>query len=137
MVSIDDLAEGTIIDIRDPYSFDDKHKYSIIVAHSADEFMVATVFINSEINTTTINSPELVALQHEILPTSYRFLRQKSFVDCSIITDRTKIALVNEINETGRVLGNLSADDLLTVRTLITNAESIYPYYKKLFCLIE
>ena len=132
MVTISDLKIGTVIDIRDPYSYDDKHKYSIIVGISEDEFTIATVFINSEINPTAINSPGLVALQYGIKQTDYNFLKRDSFVDCSKITDRIQLTFLNEINNSGRLLGNIRITDLRNIVNLVTGAESISPYYIKL-----
>jgi len=132
MVSADDLKIGTVVDIRDPYSFDDKHKYSIIVGISEDKFTIATVFINSLINPNAINSPELVALQFGIKPSNYPFLRTDSYVDCSQIIDRIQITLLDEINASGRLLGQINKPDLKTIINLIVNAPSIQPYYLKL-----
>lgn len=107
MVSADDLKIGAVVDIRDPYSFDDKHKYSIIVGISEDKFTIATVFINSLVNPNAI-------------------------VDCSQIIDRIQITLLDEINASGRLLGQINKPDLKTIINLIVNAPSIQPYYLKL-----
>lgn len=106
MVSIEELRIGTVFDIRDPYSADEKHKYSIIIGISDDKFYIGTVFINSMVNTRAINSPELVALQYEILSSKYKFLRSVSYVDCSDLKDRMQSSLLQEINTSGRILGN-------------------------------
>lgn len=98
MVSDTDLQIGTIVDIRDPYSADEKHKYNIIVGISDDRFYVATVFINSLVNTNAINSPDLVALQYEIKKDRYQFLKYNSYVDCSRLIDRIQSSFVREIN---------------------------------------
>lgn len=132
MVSNEALKIGTVFDIRDPYSFDDKHKYSVIVGMSDDKFYIGTVFINSLVNTRAINSPELVALQYEILPSKYTFLRTLSYVDCSDLKDRMRSSLLQEINDSGRILGTIAKNDLSSIIRLVLAAETIPSYYKNL-----
>ena len=115
MVSVKELKIGTVIDIRDPYAFDDKHKYSIIVGISDDRFYIGTVYINSNVNARAINSPSLVALQYEIFPSKYKFLRWPSYVDCSDLKDRMQSSLLQEINTSGRILGTIAEDDLSAI----------------------
>lgn len=137
MVSIEELKIGTVIDIRDPYAFHDKHKYSIIVGVSDDKFYIGTVFINSTVNARAINSPSLVALQHEILPSKYKFLRWQSYVDCSDLKDRVQSSFLQEINDSGRILGTIAKDDLSAIIRLVLNAETIPSYYKNLCNVIQ
>ncbi len=137
MVSIEDLRTGTVIDIHDPYSYHEKHKYSIIVGISEDKFYIGTVYINSIVNPSAINSPELVALQYEISPSRYKFLRTISFVDCSGLKDRIQSSLLKEINDSGRILGNIAKDDLAAIVRLVLNAETISPYYKSLCNVVQ
>lgn len=132
MVSIEELRVGTVIDIQDPYSFHEKHKYNIIVGISDDKFYIGTVFINSIVNTRAINSPELIALQYEISPSKYSFLRSVSFVDCSDLKDRMQRSLLKDINDSGRILGSIAKDDLFAIIRLVLNAETIPSYYKNL-----
>jgi len=131
MVSIQDLQVGTVIDILDPLSFHDKHKYSIIVGISDDSFFLGTVYINSEINPSAINSPELAALQYPIYREKYGFLLVTSYVDCSDMKDRMQHGLLQAINDTGRILGRIARDDMGNIITLVLEAESIADYYKK------
>jgi hypothetical protein len=131
MVSIEDLHIGTVIDIRDPLSFHDKHKYSIIVGISEDSFFLGTVYINSEINPSAINSPALAALQYPIYRDKYSFLLGTSYVDCSDMKDRMQHGLIKAINDTGRILGRITRDDMDNIVTLVLGAESIASYYKK------
>lgn len=132
MYSAADLKLGTVIDIYDPYSYDEKHKYSVIVGVSEDAFYIGTVFINSEINISAINSPSLVDLQYLIKKANYTFLRRDSFVDCSHIEDRLQITLVDQLNSNGRILGEIKANDLKAIIALVLNAPSIPPFYIKL-----
>ena len=137
MVSIEELKIGTVIDIRDPYSFDEKHKYSIIVGMSGDKFYIGTVFINSIVNARAINSPSLVALQYEVSPAKYKFLRTNSYVDCSDLKDRMQSSLLQEINASGRILGTIAKDDLSAIIQLVLNAETIPSYYKSLCNVVQ
>jgi hypothetical protein len=132
MVSVTDLKIGAIVDIHDPYSAHDKHKYSIIIGISDDKFFIGTVFINSLVNAYAINSPALVALQYEIKQSRYQFLDHNSYVDCSQLTDRVQSSFMREINTSGRILGALAKDDLRNVIDLVLGAETILDYYKKL-----
>jgi hypothetical protein len=137
MVSIEELRIGTVIDIRDPYSFHEKHKYSIIIGISHDKFYIGTVFINSIINPHAINSPELVALQYEISSSKYKFLRSVSYVDCSDLKDRMQSSLLQEINTSGRILGNIAKDDLSAIIQLVLDAETISAYYKSICNVVQ
>src|SRR5258708_23803703 len=132
MYSAADLKVGTVIDIHDPYSYDEKHKYSIIVGISEDQFYVATVFINSLINPHAINSQILVNLQFEIKKAQYPFLKRDSFVDCSHIEDRVQVTLIDQVNSNGRILGQIKTGDLKKVINLVLSAPSILPYYIKM-----
>ncbi len=119
MVSIQDLQIGTIIDIRDTESFHDKRKYSIIVGISDDCFYLGTVYINSEINPSAINAPELVALQYPIYPEKYKFLKDISYVDCSDMKDRMQNGLLQALNTGGRILGRMTRDDMDKIIILV------------------
>jgi hypothetical protein len=132
MYAASDLKIGTVIDIHDPYSFDEKHKYSIIVGISEDGFYIATVFINSEINISAINSAKLVALQYEIRKAHYSFLKRDSFVDCSHLEDRLQVTLLDQLNSGGRILGKIRVTDLNKVIGLVLEAPSIPPHYIKI-----
>ena len=132
MYSAADLKVGTVFDIHDPYSFDEKHKYSIIVGISEDGFYIATVFINSEINVSAINSAKLVALRYEIRKAQYSFLKRDSFVDCSHLEDRLQITLLDQLNSAGRILGKIRAIDLNKIINLVLLAPSIQPHYIKI-----
>ena len=137
MVSIDDLRIGTVIDILDPYSNPPKRKYSIIIAIAEDKFYIGSVYINTEVNVLTINSPELVALQHEISKAKYPFLQRDSFVDCSDMKSRLQSELLRQLTTGGRIIGNIAKDDLVTINSLVRSADTIIPYYKKLCNLVE
>ena len=132
MFSAADLKVGTVIDIFDPYSYDEKHKYSVIVGMSNDAFYIGTVFINSEINVSAINAPALVALQYSLKKANYSFLKRDSFVDCSHIEDRLQITLLDQLNSNGRILGEIKSADLKAIVGLVLNAPSIPPYYIKI-----
>ncbi|MBN9384658.1 MAG: hypothetical protein J0H74_28145 [Chitinophagaceae bacterium] len=84
------------------------------------------------VNTHAINSPELVALQYEISPSKYKFLRSISYVDCSDLKDRIQSSFLQEINTSGRILGNIAKEDLSAIIQLVLNAETIPSYYKNL-----
>lgn len=131
MHSSEDLKIGTIIDIHDPYSYHPKHKYSVIVGIDHDQIVLGTVFINSEINPSAINSEALASLQYEIKAAHYHFLAKDSFIDCSNLEDRISTSVVNSLNNGGRILGQLKKSDLHSVISLVLNAPSILPYYIK------
>ena len=137
MVSIDDLKIGTVVDILDSHSTPPKRKYSIIVAIAEDKFYIGTVYINTEVNVLTINSPELVALQYKIYQAKYPFLQHDSFVDCSDMKARLQSELLRQLTNGGRIIGRIAKDDLITVNSLIRSADTIIPYHKKLCNLVE
>jgi hypothetical protein len=99
--------------------------------------VIGTVFINSTVNARAINSPSLVALQYEIFPSRYKFLRWQSYVDCSDLKDRMQSSFLQEINASGRILGTIANDDLSAIIQLVSNAETIPSYYKSLCNIIQ
>jgi hypothetical protein len=135
MVTVKDLKIGTIIHFFDEQSYHPKPKYSVIVGISDDAFDIATVYFNTGINVSAINSPELVALQYKVEPGSdYKFIKDISYIDCSVLSHRMQTSLLESLNSSsGKVLGYLTANDLRNVIDLILSADSILPHYIKLF----
>lgn len=60
----------------------DHSKYYIVAGISKDRVCLCSVAINSQINQFILKRPKLLALQIEITPEDYSFLRHKSYINC-------------------------------------------------------
>jgi hypothetical protein len=134
---ISDLKVGTIVHFFDEESYQPKPKYSVIVGLSGDSYNLATVFINTNIKSEHLNSPELAKLHYKISCKRYsNFLKDDSFVDCSDLKHRQKTSFLEALNSpSGKIVGNLATDDLENVLNMILASDTISPYYLKLYCI--
>src|SRR5580698_10277545 len=88
-IELSDLRIGTVVYFHDPLCDPPKPKFCIIVGMSDDQFDIATVYINSEMNVPDINSHELVSLHYLIEREKYsQFLKKDSYIDCSKVKPR-------------------------------------------------
>lgn len=112
----------------------DHPKWNIVLDITEDRYLVASVFINSEINFKYINNQELVALQYYLDTKIFNFLDHNFVVDCSKIFvepyERYKIAL---LKNAVRKKGNLSKNELDKIYQLIRKSKNIAPKDKKKF----
>lgn len=134
MPEIGHVIKLLMIDFEPP-----KFKYHIIVGQGLfnNEPCFASVIINSRINS-TINSSTLAYTSHYELPHSNysNFLRHTSYVDCKELYFRT----VNEIEKIvtshpDRILGQISIEDLTSIRKMLEESEFIKGKYIKKFNL--
>ncbi|MGV8096734.1 MAG: hypothetical protein AB2L24_33170 [Mangrovibacterium sp.] len=107
---------------------------NIVLDITEDKYLVASVFINSEINFKYINSQELAALQYYLDTESFNFLDHNSVVDCSKIFvepyEKYKIVL---LKNAVRKKGNLSNDEVDKICQLVRKSKNITIKDKKKF----
>jgi hypothetical protein len=133
-----DLNVGAVVHFFDNASHHPKPKFSVIVGISDDTFCLGTVFVNTDINITHINSPELEKLHYKLNQKRYsNFLKHDSYVDCSDVKHRMRTSFLDELNYSGKIVGSLASDDLKNVLTLIMSSDTIAPYYLRLYNIGE
>jgi len=123
---------GSIISIN----FDniDHPKWNIILDITDDMLLVASVFINSEINFNHINTDELKGLQYEINKENFNFLDHDSFVDCSKIFVKSYSEFKNVlINNANKKKGDLQENDIENIIELVKKSKNIERKHKKKF----
>lgn len=123
---------GSIISID--FEKIDHPKWNIILDISDDMCLVASVFINTEINFKHINSPELISLQYTIDTENFKFLDHNSVVDCSKVFtepyEKFKNAL---IKNAVRKKGDLTEEEVNTISELVRKSKNIQGKTKKKF----
>lgn len=128
------VACGTVILLDDIEA--GKKKYHMIVGFDDDKMLVASVRINSEMNTNFYNRPELVELCHELSAEEIEFLDHDSLVACDKLSEWNKPVLVELINANPNyLLGRVALDTLEIIQYKISTAYTISPKIKKKFGL--
>lgn len=112
----------------------DHPKWNIILDMTEDKCLVASVFINSEINFKHINSQELKDLQYEIDTKNFKFLDHNSVIDCSKIFtepyEKYKEALVKNAV---RKKGDLPESEVQKIYEKVRTSKNITGKTKKKF----
>jgi hypothetical protein len=112
----------------------DHPKWNVILDITEDKCLVASVFINSEINFRHINSQELINLQYEIDTESIKFLDHNSVIDCSKIFtepyEKYKEALVKNAV---RKKGDLPESEVQKIYEKVRTSKNITGKTKKKF----
>lgn len=130
------IQPGTVFRffVRDTYP--PKPKFFIVLAADENHIMVATVFINSEINNNIFPTPELKALHYKISSNTYSFLDHDSYIDCSQLRERPIENLKKDIlTDPENVKGNLTVEDFTIIRDIIIRSDSISSKIKRKFNL--
>jgi len=110
----------------------DHPKWNIILDIMDDKCLIASVFINSEINFFHINSPELVALQYPIKKIDFPFLDHDSYIDCSNLFEKHyKEYKVTLINNAIRKIGELSEPEIESIYEFVRKSKNIKGKTKK------
>ncbi|WP_214070049.1 hypothetical protein [Mucilaginibacter sp. dw_454] len=132
----ENLVIGTVIKTFVADTNPPKEKRLVIMGESFDHISLATIYINTDLNLKVFPTQELQDLNPEFLAAGRDYLEHDSHVDCTALHIMPKQQLNNIIGtDPGRVLGNLSADDLKQLRDLIKSAKTIKPSLKKTYGL--
>ncbi|WP_442588894.1 hypothetical protein ACSBL2_22940 [Pedobacter sp. AW31-3R] len=130
------LKIGSVIRVYVQDTIPPKEKRFILVGQSYDKLIFATIFINSEINPNIFPQQELRDLNIELTTKDRAYLDHDSYADCSNIKKRNASWLLDIISiDPARVIGEVSEDDLKTIREKIKSARTISPALKKTFGL--
>ncbi len=114
-----------------------KIKRFIVVSLSADKIMLATLFINSQINLNMFTTEELKRLQVRLEKTAERsYIDFDSFADCSKIYEREVSAVIESIiKDTGMLLGQIGPADLDVLKQTVRSARTVSLSLKKKYGL--
>ncbi len=132
------LAIGKVLRLKVKDTNPPKIKRFIIVGFSEDKFTLASVYINSEINTNINWSLEQQELQLELTSDNREYLDKTSYIDCSQLIIRG----YDEINSIVKsrpesVLGEVSRTDLELIVKKLKEARTIKGKIKKRYGLFE
>ena len=107
-------------------------KYCVVVA--LNNYNIAGVIINTEINSNIFKTDDLRKLHLPILQRDHPFLKYDSFVDCSQLI-KWKIEYIIEVisKKPEIVVGNVTDDLLKKIHLTITFADTITSKEKKNF----
>lgn len=132
----ENLKVGAVIKLKVPDTTPPKIKRLVVVGIDNTKVLLATIFINTEININVLNTPELQNLQYELTKTNCPYLDYNSFADCSKIRERNYSDILDFIKKNpGSHLGQLLDEDLSKVKALIKSARTIPVRLKKQFNL--
>lgn len=127
---------GTVLRLSVKDTTPPKIKRFIVVGKTLDGLTLASVYINSEINTTVNWCIEMQNLQIPIYARDKDFLDRDSYVDCSklILRDALEISEVLKHNH-NVVIGKLPPEDLNMIQETLRNAITIKGKLKKKYGL--
>lgn len=132
------LKVGTVLKLFVYDTTPPKEKRFIVIGFSPDKLSLASLYINSEINTSINWSIEQQALQLELTSLTREYLDWTSYVDCSkfIIKDLTEIQKSIE-SRPDAIIGELSKEDLELIVTTIKHSPTINGKFKKRYGIFE
>lgn len=120
----ENLKVGAVIKVAVPDTTPPKIKILIVVGIESGKALLATVFVNTDINPNVLNTPELQKLQFALKLDNCPYLSYDSFADCSKMRERNYQDIFNLIKESpSRHLGRLNDDDLKRILALIKSAK--------------
>ncbi|OFY41166.1 MAG: hypothetical protein A2X18_12475 [Bacteroidetes bacterium GWF2_40_14] len=113
----------------------DHPKWNIVLDITDDKCLIASVFINTDINFKHINSPELETLQSPIEVKQYGFLDHDSFIDCSQVFEKPYEKYKETLLNKGivRKKGDLLEADIEKVYNLVRKSKNVTGKVKKKF----
>lgn len=132
----DNLVPGAVIQVFAIDTTPAKEKRLIVVGEAFDHISFACIYINSELNLNVFPTQELHDLNPKFIADERDYLEHDSHVDCtSLHTYKKSDLLLILKNDPTRLLGNLSDDDFIQVKKLISSARTIKASLKKTYGL--
>jgi hypothetical protein len=115
-----------------------KEKRFIVVGFTEDKLSLASLYINSEINTNINWSQEKQSLQLEFIPDNREYLDWTSFIDCSefILRETNEIQKAIE-KRPEAIIGEINDADLELIITTVRHSTTINGKYKKRYGIID
>jgi hypothetical protein len=120
------IKPGTVIRYKVPDTNPPKIKFFILLGADTDNIMVATVFINSDINYNIHFNVYLQSLQYKLDVQRNTFLSKDSYVDCTRISERKIENLKKElVSNPEYVIGTIHCEDFNAIRNLVKSSKLI------------
>lgn len=134
----DKIEVGSIIKYFVEDTNPPKYKRIIVIGHSGDKITIATIYINSELNTNVFRNRRMQALQVPIEKEGREYLEHDSYVDCSFlhIKQIEKLKLEFDKNQI-ESLGKMSETDFDLIKGKLISADTISIKQKKEYGLIK
>ena len=132
----ENLKIGAVIRITVPDTTPPKIKRLVIVGIGDSKEKLISIFINSDINPSILNTPELQQLQHKLEKEKCPFLDHASYADCSKVKERDYSEIHKLLKgDTSTHLGQLNNEDLKAIKALLKSAKTIPVRTKKAYSL--
>lgn len=132
----DNLVPGAVILVFATDTTPHKEKRLIVVGEAFDHITFACIYINSELNLNVFPTQELHDLNPRFTAEERDYLDHDSHGDCTRLHSYNKADLLLILrNDPSRLLGNLSDDDFIQVKKLISSARTINASLKKTYGL--
>ncbi len=136
--SLENIEVGQVLKMHVQDTTPPKEKRFIVIGFSPDETLLATVYINSNINERINWSAEQQALQVEFNSDGRNYLNKKSYIDCSKLTERKTEDIGSVIDSNPEaIIGYLSEADYERIAEAIRSAPTIKGKYKKKYGLYD
>ena len=114
-----------------------KEKFIVILGIDADELIIGTLYINSEINQKVIRSLEEKGLQYKIRASDYEFLHHDSYINASKVTIRDYNYFLQLLTiKNGAYKAAINEKDFDYIRSIMAESKVIPKSEKKKFGLI-
>lgn len=103
-----------------------KIKYYVVLGNINDGLLLASFYINSNLNGTILRNPVLCDLQHLIRKSNYNFLSHDSYVDCSKLNQHSYEEVLKQVsNNPAIVVGQIVQDDFSTMIEMMKRSPNI------------
>jgi len=116
------IQPGAVFFIRDHVA--QKEKFIVILGIDACRVSVGTLFINSEVNSNVIRSPEQRKLQYTLTASKYNFLNYDSKINASVIIKRDLDLMIKIlIARNGILQGMIEISDFDYIRSIMAESK--------------
>ncbi len=103
-----------------------KIKYYIVLGKINEGILLASFYINSNLNGIIMRSPVLSDLQHLIRKNNYSFLSYDSYVDCSKLNQHSFSEVLNQVKHNPViVVGQITREDFNIVVEMMKRSPNI------------
>lgn len=125
---------GSVIKLFVKDTHPPKEKRFIVVGFSEDRLILATVFINTEINK-NVNWCQELRLQNLLFETDGRdYLEHPSYIDCSKLVPKDYYEIESAVKERPEaILGKVCPEDWQLIKDTILHSTTIKGKHKKKF----
>ncbi len=128
------IQPGAVFFIRDPIA--QKEKFIVILGIDAIKVSVGTLFINSEVNSSVIRSPEQSKLQFTLKASKYDFLSYDSKINAAMIIKSDLDLLIKIlIAKDGILKGTIEISDFDYIRSIMAESRLFSKAEKREFGL--